>query len=57
MRAAALPCLAVFAAFAAEPWEDPAVNSLNRLPPRTYSMPLADEAVFRKFKYRPLEAK
>ena len=47
MRAAALPCLAVFAvfsAFAAEPWEDPAVNSLNRLPPRTYSMPLADEA-------------
>jgi len=24
-------------------WEDPAVNSVNRLPPRTYSMPLASE--------------
>ena len=28
----------------AEEWEDPAVNSINRLPPRTYAMPLADEA-------------
>ena len=25
-------------------WEDPSVNSINRLPPRTYSMPLADES-------------
>ena len=25
-------------------WENPAVNSINRLPPRTYSMPLAAEA-------------
>ena len=25
-------------------WENPAVNSINRLPPRTYAMPLADEA-------------
>ena len=25
-------------------WEDPHVNSIGRLPPRTYSMPLADEA-------------
>ena len=24
-------------------WENPAVNSIGRLPPRTYSMPLADE--------------
>ncbi len=28
-------------AFAAPEWEDPAVNSINRLPARTYSMPLA----------------
>ena len=28
---------------AAEDWENPHVNSWNRLPPRTYSMPLADE--------------
>ena len=27
-----------------EDWENPAVNSHNRLPPRTYSMPLASEA-------------
>ena len=37
-----------FAAWAqdkvAEEWADPSVNSVNRLPPRTYSMPLADEA-------------
>ena len=25
-------------------WENPAVNSINRLPARTYAMPLADEA-------------
>ena len=24
-------------------WEDPSVNSINRLPPRTYTMPLANE--------------
>ena len=28
----------------AEEWADPSVNSINRLPPRTYSMPLKDEA-------------
>ena len=28
----------------AEEWKDPSVNSVNRLPPRTYSMPLKDEA-------------
>ena len=28
---------------AAEPWEDLAVSAVNRLPPRTYSVPLADE--------------
>ena len=27
-----------------EPWQNPAVNSINRLPARTYAMPLADEA-------------
>ena len=35
------------AAWAAEKvpeWQDPAVNSVNRLPARTYAMPLADEA-------------
>ena len=39
--------IAAFAAGAAEPandWENTAVNSRNRLPARTYSMPLADEA-------------
>ena len=35
---AALPCAAD-----APEWEDPAVNSVNRLPPRTYAMPLASE--------------
>ena len=25
-------------------WEDPAVNSINRLPARTYTIPLADES-------------
>ncbi|MCR5751847.1 MAG: DUF4981 domain-containing protein [Kiritimatiellae bacterium] len=29
---------------AAPEWEDPAVNSINRLPARTYSVPLADES-------------
>ena len=29
---------------AADAWEDPSVNARNRLPPRTYAMPLADEA-------------
>ena len=34
----------LLAAAAAIPeWENPAVNSINRLPARTYSMPLADE--------------
>ena len=28
----------------AREWEDTSVNSINRLPPRTYAMPLADEA-------------
>jgi beta-galactosidase len=38
--------LAVCSAFAAEKndWENPEVNSANRLPARTYAMPLADEA-------------
>ena len=27
-----------------EPWQNPAVNSINRLPARTYAMPLADES-------------
>ncbi|HCG19791.1 MAG TPA: beta-galactosidase, partial [Verrucomicrobia bacterium] len=31
-------------AFAAPEWEDPAVNSINRLPARTYSMPLSEES-------------
>ena len=31
-------------ALAVEPWENPAVNAINRLPARTYSMPLASEA-------------
>ncbi|MBR4259440.1 MAG: hypothetical protein IKQ17_10445, partial [Kiritimatiellae bacterium] len=29
---------------AKNPWEDPAVNAFNRLPARTYAMPLADDA-------------
>ena len=36
--------LAGLSAVAAPPQEDPAVNSINRLPARTYSMPLASEA-------------
>ena len=39
----AVALAAVCEVFAAE-WEDPSVNSLGRLPPRTYAMPLADEA-------------
>ena len=35
---------AVSGVLSAAEWEDLSVNSLNRLPPRTYSMPLADEA-------------
>lgn len=35
---------AVFAGGSAAPeWENPEVNSINRLPARSYSMPLADE--------------
>lgn len=34
---------ALMTSSAADAWEDPAVNSRNRLPPRTYAMPLADE--------------
>ena len=42
----ALAMLAALPAVAQEKpndWENPAVNSINRLPPRTYAMPLADE--------------
>ena len=35
---------AVSGVLSAAEWEDLSVNSINRLPPRTYSMPLADEA-------------
>jgi len=35
--------LAVSAAFAAEPWEDPQVNEINRLPARTVSIPCETE--------------
>ena len=44
-KIAAIACLAACGAFAAEvnDWENPAVNSRNRLPARTYAMPLADE--------------
>ena len=37
--------LAACGAFAAEvnDWENPEVNSINRLPARTYAIPLADE--------------
>ena len=34
---------AAFAAFAANDWENPAVNSINREPARVYTMPLASE--------------
>ena len=34
---------ASFAALAANDWENPAVNSINREPARAYSMPLANE--------------
>jgi len=36
--------VAAGAAWANERWEDPAVNSENRLPPRSYTMPLKDAA-------------
>ena len=39
-----LSVLSVSVLASAAEWEDPSVNSLNRLPPRTYSMPLADES-------------
>ncbi len=35
-------CLLAVGLAAREPWEEPAVNSVNRLPMRTYSMPLAE---------------
>ena len=34
----------VSGAVSAAEWEDLSVNSINRLPPRTYAMPLADES-------------
>ena len=37
-------CVAWARDLSAGEWADPSVNSLNRLPPRTYAMPLADEA-------------
>ena len=40
----ALAALSAVNALLATEWEDPSVNSINRLPPRTYAMPLADEA-------------
>ena len=46
-RIAFIAAMAACGAFAAEEpndWENPAVNSINRLPARTYAMPLADEA-------------
>ena len=44
MRFVALAILAVqFCSVAAVEWEDPQVNSINRLPSRTYSVPLAAE--------------
>ena len=46
-RIALIAAMAACGAFAAEEpndWENPAVNSINRLPARTYAMPLADEA-------------
>ena len=41
--ALSVAALVLGVASAAE-WEDLSVNSINRLPPRTYAMPLADEA-------------
>ena len=35
--------LAAASVFAAAPWEDPAVNSINRLPARTFSVPCQTE--------------
>ncbi len=39
----ALSCAAALRAEGTNDWENLAVNSINRLPARTYSMPLADE--------------
>ncbi len=41
--AAVLSCAGALRAESLNDWENPAVNSINRLPARTYSMPLADE--------------
>ena len=35
--------LAAESTFAAAPWEDPAVNAINRLPARTFSVPCETE--------------
>ena len=40
---AASVSLLVLAAGAANDWENPAVNSINREPARAYTMPLASE--------------
>ena len=34
---------AAVSTFAAAPWEDPAVNAINRLPARTFSVPCETE--------------
>ena len=39
-----LSILSIAVLASAAEWEDPSVNSINRLPARTYAMPLADEA-------------
>lgn len=39
-----LGCLLTVGVLPAVEWEDLSVNSVNRLPPRTYAMPLASEA-------------
>ena len=41
----AMAAMSAFGVFAADKndWENPEVNSINRLPARTYAMPLADE--------------
>ena len=41
-----IAAMSAYSAFAADKndWENPEVNSINRLPARTYAMPLADES-------------
>ena len=39
-----LGCLLTVGVVPAVEWEDLSVNAINRLPPRTYAMPLASEA-------------